>query len=169
MSRPEPERRFLTDRMLGTLTRYLRFMGYDTRSANDLETGNSREDTLLLNRALEEDRILLTRDRELARRGQGHAVWIESEEVRAQVRQLSCLGLIEPRLRMNRCSLCNLPLRRATGEEIQKTRYAPRNPDLEFYWCERCHRLYWMGTHGANLHRRLEELAARDRSPEKED
>ncbi|HOB07743.1 MAG TPA: Mut7-C RNAse domain-containing protein, partial [Methanoculleus sp.] len=30
MSRRSGERRFLTDRMLGTLTRYLRFMGYDT-------------------------------------------------------------------------------------------------------------------------------------------
>ena len=38
---PEPpaEQKFITDRMLGTLTRYLRFMGYDTTSANGLAGG----------------------------------------------------------------------------------------------------------------------------------
>jgi uncharacterized protein with PIN domain len=30
------QKRFLADRMLGTLTRYLRFMGYDTMSANSI-------------------------------------------------------------------------------------------------------------------------------------
>jgi uncharacterized protein with PIN domain len=48
---PDTEPRFITDRMLGTLTRYLRFMGYDTVSANDLYEGNRREDSLLLERA----------------------------------------------------------------------------------------------------------------------
>jgi|GEM_PF-4280056 len=57
--------------MLGTLTQYLRFMGYDTRSANELKPGNSREDTELLELAERGDRILLTRDAELARRGGG--------------------------------------------------------------------------------------------------
>ncbi|HRR88201.1 MAG TPA: Mut7-C RNAse domain-containing protein, partial [Methanoculleus sp.] len=61
MSRRSGERRFLTDRMLGTLTRYLRFMGYDTLSANGLSPGSTREDSLLLEIATCEDRVLLTR------------------------------------------------------------------------------------------------------------
>ncbi|MDD1677142.1 MAG: Mut7-C RNAse domain-containing protein, partial [Methanomicrobiales archaeon] len=60
--------------MLGTLTRYLRFMGYDTLSANSLEGGNAAEDTVLLRIAENEGRILLTRDRELARRGGKQAI-----------------------------------------------------------------------------------------------
>jgi len=59
-STEQSPRRFLTDRMLGTLTRYLRFMGYDTMSANSLSPGNTREDTLLLDIASKDDRILLT-------------------------------------------------------------------------------------------------------------
>ena len=55
--------------MLGTLCRYLRFMGYDAESAHSMSEGNPREDTLLLRSAEREDRILLTRDRESARRG----------------------------------------------------------------------------------------------------
>jgi len=103
--------------MLGTLTRYLRFMGYDTMSANSLTPGSTREDTLLLEIASRDDRLLLTRDRELARRGGAQAVYIDSEEVMDQIRQVADLGLIEPTLRMSRCSLCNTRLRPATVRE----------------------------------------------------
>ena len=57
--------------MLGTLCRYLRFMGYDAESAHSLSEGNPREDTLLLRSAEREDRILLTRDKELCKEGRG--------------------------------------------------------------------------------------------------
>jgi uncharacterized protein with PIN domain len=144
--------KFIADRMLGTLTRYLRFMGYDTLSANSLEPGDAREDTALLGIARAEGRILLTRDRELARRGGDQAVYLESEEVMAQIRALSSLGLITPELAMDRCSLCNARLRPATEAEVEAADYAPggRN-SLEFFLCPGCGRLYWMGSHGRNL------------------
>ncbi|MDD1678938.1 MAG: Mut7-C RNAse domain-containing protein [Methanomicrobiales archaeon] len=157
---PRPdERRFLADRMLGTLTRYLRFMGYDTVSANEVPPGDRREDTSLLERARTERRLLLTRDRELARRGGADAIWVQAEDVREQVRQLALDGLIHPELRMNLCSLCNEPLRPAREEEIAAADYAPHDrKDREFFWCSRCRKLYWMGSHGADLSRRLEKL-----------
>ncbi len=144
--------------MLGTLTRYLRFMGYDTLSANDLLEGNRREDTVLLEMARTGSRILLTRDRELARRAGDMAIWIASEQIRDQVRQLAALGCITLRLRMNRCSLCNQPLRRARREEICAADYAPGSESgFSFYWCPRCRKLYWMGSHGTDLTQRLED------------
>lgn len=144
--------------MLGTLTRYLRFMGYDTMSANSLSRGNTREDTLLLDIASKDNRILLTRDRELARRGGAQAVYIRSEEVMEQVRQVADLGLIEPEIRMSRCSICNTRLRPATLREIREARYAPRSaPGREFSWCPICRKLYWMGSHGDRLEKRLKE------------
>lgn len=150
--------RFLTDRMLGTLTRYLRFMGYDTMSANSLTPGSSREDTLLLEIAIQDDRLLLTRDRELARRGGEWAIYIASEEVMAQIRQIADLRLIEPGVRMSRCSLCNTRLRPATLREVREARYAPRSIEgKEFSWCPACRKLYWMGSHGRHLERRLRE------------
>jgi uncharacterized protein len=152
------ERRFLADRMLGTLTRYLRFMGYDTFSANSCRGGDRTEDTLLLRRAADEDRILLTRDRELARRGGERAVYIESARVGPQIRQLAGLRLITPRLRMTRCSLCNTRLRCATKSEIKETKYAPGSlEETEFSWCEHCKKLYWMGSHGRNLERMMNQ------------
>ncbi len=155
--------RFVADRMLGTLTRYLRFMGFDVLSANTLRPGNRREDTVLLGIARRGGRILLTRDRELARRGGEQAVLMESEDVLDQVRQLVEAGLIDPdiRLRMKRCSLCNACLRRASEGEIRSTDYAPaQRDDLQFYWCPQCRKLYWMGSHGRKLSERLEEVRA---------
>ena len=150
------ETRFIADRMLGTLTRYLRFMGYDTTSANELREGNTKEDTLLLDIALQEHRILLTRDAELARRGKDQAVRIVSEEVMAQVQQLIDCGLIERRITLSRCSLCNTVLREANTCEIQNADYAPKSwRDLSFFWCAHCKKLYWNGSHGKDLEKRI--------------
>jgi len=156
---PEPlgETRFITDRMLGTLCRYLRFMGYNTVSANGFAEGNTKEDTLLLNLASREDRILLTRDTELAGRGKDRAVLIASDEVMDQVQQLIDRGVIVRRLMMTRCSLCNTLLREATDQEITRADYAPRDKNgLTFCWCEQCSKLYWNGSHGKHISDRIE-------------
>jgi len=156
---PEPpaETRFITDRMLGTLSRYLRFMGYNTVSANGFAEGNAKEDTLLLNFAIQENRILLTRDTELAMRGKERAVLVKSDEVMEQVQQLIDRGLIVRRLLMSRCSLCNTVLREATLQEINGADYAPRDKNgLTFCWCEQCSKLYWNGSHGKHISDRIE-------------
>ena len=156
--KPVPEPRFITDRMLGTLSRYLRFMGYDTVSANGLAEGNTKEDTLLLELAVQENRILLTKDTELAMRGKEQAVLIVSDDVMQQVRQLIDRGLIVRRVMMTRCSLCNTLLREATTDEINDAYYAPRDKTgLTFCWCERCRKLYWNGSHGKHISERIGE------------
>jgi uncharacterized protein len=156
---PEPpaKQKFITDRMLGTLTRYLRFMGYDTISANGLLVGDKKEDTVLLAIARKEDRLLLTKDAELARRGNESALLIRSDDVMEQVQQLIDRHLVERRLVMSRCSLCNTELREANTCEIEKTPYAPKDwRNLSFFWCRRCKKLYWNGSHGKQLEQRIE-------------
>jgi len=154
-----PDPQFITDRMLGSLTRYLRFMGYDTVSANSgFEEGNAKEDTLLLSCAEREDRILLTKDTELARRGKERVVLITSDDVMEQVQQLIDLMLIVRRLMMSRCSLCNTVLRQATVQEIDGAEYAPRDKNgLTFWWCGKCSKLYWNGSHGKHISERIEQ------------
>jgi len=152
----QPETRFLADRMLGTLTRYLRFMGYDTISANGWSPGDPREDTKLLDLAGRENRILLTRDHELARRGGDQAVLVEGDDVMEEIGQLTGRGLISLRLLMSRCSLCNTLVRRATDEEIASASYAPKDKTgYTFFWCEECRRLYWNGSHQQHLRERI--------------
>jgi len=142
--------------MLGTLGRYLRFMGYDTISANSITPGNTREDSLLLEIAAHETRVLLTRDRDLAKRGGELAIFINPVSVLNQIQELVDRGLVDPRIRLTRCSLCNEILRRARDREILNTRYAPeQRARLKFYWCVHCKKLYWTGSHADDLANRL--------------
>jgi hypothetical protein len=85
-------------------------------------------------------------------------VLVTGDEVMAQIRELTRRGLIVPELRLTRCSLCNRMLRPATEEEIAGADYAPRNrSNLRFYWCRSCEKLYWLGSHGENLEKRIKE------------
>jgi uncharacterized protein with PIN domain len=157
--------RFIADRMLGTLCRYLRFMGYDTISANSLSQGNSLEDTLLLRIAKDEGRVLLTRDRELAVRAGITGVLITPDDIIDQVQQLKNAGLIDAKLRMTRCSLCNTLLREASGDEISGAEYAPSDKHgLSFFFCPHCKKLYWNGSHGKHLADRIGQRVSRNGS-----
>ncbi|TAJ44456.1 hypothetical protein CUJ86_03805 [Methanofollis fontis] len=142
--------------MLGTLTRRLRLMGYDTISANALSPGNPREDSVILSIAQTQGRILLTRDAELARRAGAQGIYIGSEDPAAQVHQLTDMGLIVPSLRFDRCSICNTPLRPARQREIESAAYAPADRrSLTFFWCPTCRRLYWEGSHTRRMRKDL--------------
>jgi hypothetical protein len=142
--------------MLGTLCRYLRFMGYDAESAHSIREGNPREDTLLLRSAERKGRILLTRDRELARRAGACAILVSGDDVLDQLSQLVEQGIIEPALRLNRCSICNALLRPARDQEVSSASYAPKKRgDLRFFWCRTCRKLYWMGSHSHHLEKRI--------------
>ena len=68
-----PDNRFLCDQMLERLGRYLRAAGYDTAI---VEPGTS--DDVTVRQTEEQDRILLTCDRELAGRAGGRAVLLLS-------------------------------------------------------------------------------------------
>jgi len=157
-----PESRFLVDRMLGPLTRYLRLLGYDTESADCLPPGNPKEDTELLRWAEREGRILLTRDRELAGRAGDRGIYIGEKEILDQLEFLKERGQIDLPVRLIRCSICNTLLEDAPEEEIQAANYAPADQDeLTFRWCPSCRRLYWMGSHTNDVIGRIETLSQR--------
>lgn len=62
--------KFLTDEMEGSLTSWLRFLGYDTKYAKDFEVkfGTPVVDEVLIDHCFLDYRILITRDREMAHR-----------------------------------------------------------------------------------------------------
>src|SRR5881396_110011 len=104
--------KLLCDHMLGSLARWLRFMGYDTAYP---EPGPDRT---LVERARSEGRILLTRDKELARRLPG-AIQIRSDDLEEQIREVARvlpLRLIDP---LSRCSLCNEVLVLVAPSEVK--------------------------------------------------
>ena len=140
--------------MLGRLARWLRAAGHDARLADCAD-----DDRHLLESAIEVSRILLTRDRGLAKRkdARGRALLLQSETVSMQARELKRrLGvdwLYDP---FTRCIVDNTPLRVATPEEAAALPGKVRGYGEPFASCPMCRRVYWAGDHHQRMRRRLE-------------
>jgi uncharacterized protein with PIN domain len=160
--------RFVTDRMLGKLSTWLRILGYDTIYAAEVKGECVEEDESLATLAEHEVRILLTRDKMLAsyakRRGV-QCVHIKTAEVMMQLKELlrhfQNLNLEPVSIR---CSLCNGRLRKVVEEEeediLQEKSYVPTNMigECDFWICNRCGQIYWEGSHWRNMRERLKQL-----------
>ena len=138
--------KFVVDGMLGRLAKWLRVLGYDT------VYHPTPDDSQLVRMARAEGRILLTRDRALARRRGLRCLLIESEHLADQRRQVIAeLGLTTDGS-FSRCPLCNTPL-----QHIARTAAEPRVPahvfrtHQRFSLCPQCDRVYWPGTHRARM------------------
>jgi len=165
MSEGPSEPRFICDRMVGSLCRFLRLMGYDTLNANDLPPGNLKEDTILLITADTENRILLTRDAELSRRNQTLVRYLTGERLENQIKQLVGDGLIVPDLRLTRCSVCNtllIPASKAARNEYMKEiqESMPGSPleDDKIAWCRHCKKAYWEGSHSRKMREQIHQI-----------
>jgi uncharacterized protein with PIN domain len=150
--------RFVVDTMLGRLARWLRAMGYDT-----LYPGQAA-DRQLLQLARAENRILITRDRMLARLAQPHGCLITAEQVDDQILEAVVLLALAPIEAdwLSRCLECNARL-----EQRDKAALSDLVPDhvlatqSEFMGCPGCGRIYWGGSHVDRMLERLSRLLRR--------
>ncbi len=141
------------DEMLGRLARYLRIVGLDTT----YESGVDEDE--LLRRVRVEARILLTRDRTLARRAPG-SVLLESVRIEDQWRELRTRYPalpVEPKF--VRCTVCNGRL--TLWPRADQHRPASGVPERLFesgiplFRCEICLHVYWEGSHTDSVRKRL--------------
>jgi uncharacterized protein with PIN domain len=145
--------RFVADAMLGTLAKWLRILGYDTLFDTTLN------DNELVRLARAEDRVLLTRDRELAQRRGVQMILVLSEKLDDQVHQVLADLDLEPARAFSRCPVCNEPL-----EPLDPQAARARVPayvaqtQRTFKICPVCRRVYWRGTHWQRMEKRLEKL-----------
>ncbi len=144
--------KLLCDQMLGSLARWLRFMGYDTAYPSAMG------DTELIANAVAEDRVLLTRDKELAGRCPG-AVLIRSDVLERQVREVATflgLRLVDP---LSRCSVCNVKIEPVSSEQVRDVVPEGVLSRHEAFWrCPQCGRVYWQGSHWDRMVERLGRL-----------
>lgn len=149
--------KLLCDHMLGTLAKWLRFMGYDTAYPGPLD------DSELLALAEREDRVLLTRDKELAGRS-GRALRIRADRLEAQVREVAAaldLRLVDP---LSRCSLCNTLLVPATLADVgDLVPEGVQARHTSFWQCPSCRKVYWQGSHWDKMVERLNRMPVRPR------
>ena len=145
--------KFVTDGMLGKLTRWLRLSGYDVVYIGNLSVPEKDQDEVLLDLARREKRVLLTKDLSLyrsARKAGIKTVPIKTGDVTSQLVEISKkLGhriKIDPE--NSRCTACNGVLRSVNREAV-----VGLVPDSvlksgkKFWRCSKCGKIYWEGKH----------------------
>ncbi len=147
--------KFLLTKELGRLAKWLRLLGYDTEY-----TGEHKASTLII-RALQEGRILITRNHRLPEARGVKALVIENEKIREQVLEVMKLLKIKPASAMmfRRCIICNTGLAPAAKERIKDRvpEYVFQTQE-DFVTCPKCRRVYWQGTHWGNVRDTLNEI-----------
>jgi hypothetical protein len=145
----------VADVHLGTLARFLRLLGFDTRY------GNGLDDAELAAITAGEKRVLLTRDvgllkRKAVVRGQ----WLRSRDPEQQVTEIvEALQLKRAFRPFTRCMSCNgvlAPVARADVAALVPPHVYRRF--RSFKRCGECQRVYWRGTHFVRLRRLVTKL-----------
>jgi len=155
--RPKPLRRtrFVLDVHLGRLARLLRMVGFDSLYRNDCDVGR------IIETALKDRRIILTRDRGLLKhKSVTHGYWIRLKEPRKQaeevIRRFDLFTQFRP---FSRCIECN-----GLIESIDKALVLDLLPERtakyfnSFKKCPDCGRIYWKGSHYRKMKEKIENI-----------
>ncbi|WP_115862737.1 Mut7-C RNAse domain-containing protein [Halorussus litoreus] len=169
--RPSADTALLLDVMLGKLSTYLRMCGYDAayaldreaRSASERPNGEERcddprgvdADDELLELAESENRLLVTRDVELARRADG--LLLETTDVTDQLRELADAGFALELSEPSRCASCNGQLERL-APATRTPEHAPDSQKTTVWRCRDCGQHFWKGSHWESVAETLSEL-----------
>jgi uncharacterized protein with PIN domain len=148
--------RFLADKTVGRLAKWLRLLGVDCASLNDAPPVE------LLSRAANEGRVLLTKSTALAAAAtsQDHlhvTASLLSEQLKQVVKKYGLT--FECKRFLSICSVCNSPLDDVAPETVRGAVppyvFATRRT---FRRCPACGRVYWAGTHKSRMLDRLKGM-----------
>lgn len=147
--------RFVADAHLGGLARLLRMTGFDTLYDNHFQ------DDEIERIAGAQERIVLTRDRELLkRRGITHGCYVHALHSARQLREIfDRLDLARSARPFTLCLNCNAPLR-----GIDKAQVAAALPPSvreryqRFSTCDVCRGVFWEGSHWERMRALVEGL-----------
>ncbi|RMG92347.1 MAG: hypothetical protein D6703_02150 [Zetaproteobacteria bacterium] len=150
----------MCDEMLRGLGKWLRIAGYDTAIA---EPGSA--DRQILEMAAKEQRLLITRDRDLARQrlARGRVLLLSEQGMAAWAAELKRkLGIDWLYRPFSRCLLCNCPLCPGPGPLASLLpEHIVRDPDACWH-CPTCMKPYWAGSHVRRMRNRLRRWAMND-------
>ncbi len=138
------------------LARWLRLLGYDTA------TGSAQPLTECYRRAVEERRIVVTRNRRVHAGALVQVVQVASQALPEQLRQV----IRELRVRpdeahaFSRCDVCNVELIEVSKGQVrdQVPPYVFQTQQA-FHACPSCRRVYWAATHCDRIKTQLRAIA----------
>jgi uncharacterized protein (TIGR00296 family) len=163
--KPNETEKFAIDAMLGNIAKKLRILGFDSYYSSHVN------DDDLLQIALHEKRVLITRDVHLFQRALKNdvkAILLNDESEKEQLYQIkNKLNLKKFEMITNgiRCSICNDKLISINKEDIRSSDHildgVLENYDT-FWKCLICNKIYWRGTHINNLQRFIDGINKMD-------
>ena len=147
----------LCDRMLGTLAKWIRIFGIDTYYPKE-----DVDDSELIKISKEENRTLITRDKELvynAKRENVKVIKIDSAVLEDQIEKVLSMVTYDPEKYLSRCLVCNSLLSDVDRDKIKTKipKYVFEN-NKKFWFCEKCKKIYWKGTHCENMLSKLKQI-----------
>jgi len=149
--------KFLCDRMLGTLAKWLRIFGFDTFYANA-----EVSDEELLQIAKKENRVFVTRDKQLVQIGRREnlkVIEIDTTDLDEQLRLVLKDVEIDEDAVLSRCLICNTTLGEISKKDV-KTRVPEkvfRNKEI-FWFCPKCDKIYWTGSHTDKMIKKVNKI-----------
>ena len=154
-AKPLRNPRFILDVHLGTLARYLRMIGFDSKYKNDFN------DDEIVDISLNDKRTILTRNKGILKRNNvTHGYWIRNEDPELQLKEVvGRFDLIKQMHEFERCLECNSKL-----EKIDKEKIIGRLPlkvkerQNDFWYCKTCDKIYWQGTHFERMKKIIHKL-----------
>jgi hypothetical protein len=150
---------FVVDLPLGSLTKWLRILGFDVVQIRL----NPKEPNTLP--TPQPDTVILSRQSPLAKKsGRPDLIILESEHPEAQLMEICHRLRLPPDTwePLHRCVDCNKVLLPSTTERVEG-----RVPDFisqkhhQFFECPQCRRIFWEGSHQQRIRRRLQDLQNR--------
>ena len=153
--------RFITDGMLGKLTRWLRMLGHDVTYLR------SADDEKLVELAKSEKRVLLTRDLKLYQQAVARgleAVLVEATDEAGKLADLAGrFGfMLEIDLSVSRCPKCNVRIETVSkGVVVDEVPEATAMYYDDFWKCSGCGQVYWRGAHWKRIEKTLEEAKSK--------
>jgi uncharacterized protein with PIN domain len=149
--------RFLADEMLKKTARWLRLIGFDTLHLENVS------DAKVLELAVKEGRVLLTKDGELASKAKGLRIGVlllPQGGVEADLGFILGEYGLEPAFPdKTRCPECNGELEGKKLEEVrEEVPEGTREKSPRFWKCASCGKVYWEGAHWENIKKVLGKI-----------
>lgn len=154
---PNQNYTFILDNHLGKLSHYLRLLGFDCFYSPEIN------DDQLAEIAVNEQRILLTRDRRLLMRREISAGYCPrslqpDRQVIEVINRYSLSNIIHPFCRCVKCNNLLVPVDKA--QILDQLLPLTRQYYDDFHQCPQCMQIYWQGSHFKEISHFIDQILA---------